>query len=70
MVDTQNTEQTDSSGITSLIFIREVPSSNVGRNAECPDFGFSGFSPDRFSYMKVNVGYASALAHPFRFVIY
>lgn len=70
MVDTQSTDQTDSSGIMNLIFNREVPSSNVIRNGECPDFRFSGVSPDRFRYMKVNVGYAAALAHAFRFVIY
>lgn len=39
-----------------LIFIKEVPSSNVGRNAGCLDFGYSGVSPDRFRYMKVNIG--------------
>lgn len=70
MVDTQNGEQTDLSGSMSLIFIREFPSSKVGRNAGCPDFGFSGVSPDRFRYMKVHMGYAAALAHPSKFVIY
>ena len=70
MVDTQNKEQTDSSSIMSLSVITEVPSSNVSRNAGCPDFGFSGVSPHRFRYLKVNVGYAAALARPLKFVIY
>jgi hypothetical protein len=69
-VDTQNTEQTDSSSIMSLSFIRNIPSSNDGRKTEFPDFWFFGVSSDRFRYIMVNLGYTAALINPFKFVIY
>jgi hypothetical protein len=71
IVDTQNSEQIDSSGTMNLIFIREVPSSNVGRNVGCPDFGYFGVSPDRFRYMKVNVGLCSCFgtSFPIRYLL-